>query len=744
MKKIKIIFVMLILSFFLFSCKKEYQVNLHIDDEVVSLKVEKNGQIDYNNPLKDGYKFVGWYTDEAYQNEYKIEEKVLKNLDLYAKFLKIYKVTIFNGESEEVIEVLEGERLGKLDDIEKEGYKFYGWYQDINCTTLYDFDNIVISDFTIYAKLEMEKYTVSFITNGDSIQKPLSVKAGAAVKAPSNPSKLGYKFSYWASDIEGREKYDFSTPVTSDITLYAFYEEINYEEFLDNLIPEVITDDLVLPTDDGENEYSWSSTNVNILNASGIYSPRRTDTTITIFLEVNNSYSSETLKFERKVTVKGYNLEKLESGKIVIGYTSSWYYQRYSDVLLDTVDILDLSFAYVNGDGTLDLKDIASIMTSVISQAHKKGKRVVLSIQGSESSATHSTQAFSDCAASSTLREKLATSIVETIDKYHFDGVDIDWEYPGTASRPVDVDRTNFTYLMAEIRSKLNSYGKDYLLTSAIPGGRDGYSRFEMKKLVDYFDYFNMMSYDLVSNSKGSHHSALYKSSIMGGTLDGCSIDETVKLWEAQGVPSNKICLGMAFYSKSITVRTDRDNGIGVIRPIGSVVTYKNVTYEKLITTEFPLLGTTSSYYYDESSCAPTIINSSKLFYTYDNERSLIEKCHYATTNNLAGVMIWELGEDHTDTLIKAVGQGMGKVESNDYIATGYLEKVVNEKLNLKFIREVEESSLKENVKIIINNQELGSLNGNTLTLLKEGTLEITVMDPTNDIVYSKLIITIK
>ena len=71
MKKIKIIFVMLILSFFLFSCKKEYQVNLHIDDEVVSLKVEKNGQIDYNNPLKDGYKFVGWYTDEAYQNEYK-------------------------------------------------------------------------------------------------------------------------------------------------------------------------------------------------------------------------------------------------------------------------------------------------------------------------------------------------------------------------------------------------------------------------------------------------------------------------------------------------------------------------------------------------------------------------------------------------------------------------------------------------------------------------------------------------
>ena len=59
MKKIKIIFVMLILSFFLFSCKKEYQVNLHIDDEVVSLKVEKNGQIDYNNPLKDGYKFVG-------------------------------------------------------------------------------------------------------------------------------------------------------------------------------------------------------------------------------------------------------------------------------------------------------------------------------------------------------------------------------------------------------------------------------------------------------------------------------------------------------------------------------------------------------------------------------------------------------------------------------------------------------------------------------------------------------------
>ena len=62
--------------------------------------------------------------------------------------------------------------------------------------------------------------TVTFDTRGGSEVGPLCILPGTAVSAPSSPTKSGYTFLYWT--LNGAE-YDFSSPVTEDITLAALW-----------------------------------------------------------------------------------------------------------------------------------------------------------------------------------------------------------------------------------------------------------------------------------------------------------------------------------------------------------------------------------------------------------------------------------------------------------------------------------------------------------------------------------------
>lgn len=113
------------------------------------------------------------------------------------------------------------ERPGDVDS----DYTWKGWYMDADLTTPYQFNVMPSSNLVLYANWEAPHYTVSFDVNGGDSNAPesQSIEKYKSAQIPSKvPTKAHYTFAGWYTS-DGK-LYDWSKPVTSDVTLYAHWK----------------------------------------------------------------------------------------------------------------------------------------------------------------------------------------------------------------------------------------------------------------------------------------------------------------------------------------------------------------------------------------------------------------------------------------------------------------------------------------------------------------------------------------
>lgn len=127
-------------------------------------------------------------------------------------------------------EVEYGHTATKPADPTLKGYTFAFWYlgEDEQNATAYDFDTPVTENITLTAKWEINKFKVTFDTDGgEPIPDDQFVEWGLFVEEPTTePTKTGYTFDGW---YLGDEKYDFSAAVEQNITLTAKWEKKTYK-----------------------------------------------------------------------------------------------------------------------------------------------------------------------------------------------------------------------------------------------------------------------------------------------------------------------------------------------------------------------------------------------------------------------------------------------------------------------------------------------------------------------------------
>lgn len=116
------------------------------------------------------------------------------------------------------------------EELIKDGYIFDGWYTDSEFKNKFvEGTKMGTQDVTLYANWILDtstKYTVTFMLNDgtENVYTSTIVKENEIIEAPTTPTREGYKFTAWYTNIDLTEEFKFSTKITNDLTLYAGWE----------------------------------------------------------------------------------------------------------------------------------------------------------------------------------------------------------------------------------------------------------------------------------------------------------------------------------------------------------------------------------------------------------------------------------------------------------------------------------------------------------------------------------------
>lgn len=213
--------------------KKVYQVTFKDSGSTFATDYANSGDTATKptDPTQAGYTFGGWYSDENLSKEWNFNTPITDDITLYAKWnVNQYTVTFNTNGGSTVAEqkINYNEKVKEPEAPTQTGYTFAGWYSDANFNTPWNFDtNTVSGNMTLYAKWNINQYTVTFNTNGGSDVDSLSVDYGDTVTKPADPTRDGYTFAGWYSDESLATAWNFETDtVSKDTTLYAKWTEI--------------------------------------------------------------------------------------------------------------------------------------------------------------------------------------------------------------------------------------------------------------------------------------------------------------------------------------------------------------------------------------------------------------------------------------------------------------------------------------------------------------------------------------
>lgn len=271
---------------------------------------------------------------------------------------------------------------------------------------------------------------------------------------------------------------------------------------------------------------------------------------------------------------------------------------------------------------------------------------------------------FSDMALTAQSRAVFIQSVIEFLERFDLDGLDIDWEYPGQpgSGHPFrKEDKQNFTLLLKELRASFTketakTHKRLYLTIAA--GAADEYlANTEMGKVAEYLDTVNLMAYDYYepgSDAVTGNHAPLFTDPADPKRISGA---ESVTALERAGVPGRKIVLGMPFYGHMWGQVGDINHGL--FQP-GKPIPNAYAPYSAIVAN---MLNQGYVRYWDEKASVPYLYNAEKkIFVSYEDPQSVAAKCRYAAAHDLGGAMFWEYFNDPSGTLVQAIDDSLAQL----------------------------------------------------------------------------------
>lgn len=288
---------------------------------------------------------------------------------------------------------------------------------------------------------------------------------------------------------------------------------------------------------------------------------------------------------------------------------------------------------------------------------------------------------FSDAARTRKSREQFVTSCVDlwlrgNLPKHPgepqggegaaegiFDGIDLDWEWPGGSGHPDNTvrpgDRRNFTLMVAEFRNQLDALesetGVRYTLSVSLSHSEEIMRSSYEPEVFQYLDFASVQGYDFTGSwsQVTGHHSQLYAPKSDPKRI---SADSAVRQYLDYGLAADKLVLGLPGYGRGWSGVAPGPTGTGRFTEAESEAEggYGEATddYDTLELRE-------GKRFFDKKNGAYWIYDGDD-WWSYDTPDVVRLKGEYVKENHLLGLMLWNLDMDSDGELVAAMDESLG------------------------------------------------------------------------------------
>jgi GH18 family chitinase len=222
----------------------------------------------------------------------------------------------------------------------------------------------------------------------------------------------------------------------------------------------------------------------------------------------------------------------IPAGFRIVGYFPSWSGDP-TTIQYRALTHICYAFGAPTMEGGYKPIDNVEKLVVVIALAHTTNVKVLLSLGGWNDGDTN---VFEKISSDPDLTARFVDATLAELNYYDFDGIDMDWEFPGAASS------ANFATLMSALSVKLHEAGKE--LSIAV-SATDWHGRHILDSVIADVDFLNIMAYDDgYGMPPGVPHSSYW---FARNALD---------YWvSVRQVPREKAILGVPFYGRSLKDR---------------------------------------------------------------------------------------------------------------------------------------------------------------------------------------------
>ena len=277
----------------------------------------------------------------------------------------------------------------------------------------------------------------------------------------------------------------------------------------------------------------------------------------------------------------------------------------------------------------------------LVPAAHARGVKVLTSVGG-----WGNCGGFPGMTATYENRRRFIDQVLEFLRANGYDGVDLDWEFAANA-----VERVRFTLLVEELAAALKAERPPRLLTMAAPSTNFWARWIAFEDIVDDLDLVGIMAYGYHGEwSEHSGHNAPLRS---GGDPCG-SVEDSLRYGLARRIPAGKLLVGVPFFGRSfdspgLTQKFTKSRSVGY----ADILSLRNAGWTSLR---------------DDAAGVPYLLRPDGAeIVSFDDERSVADKCALARSWGAAGVMIWELTQDSVGgrpVLLEAVARELNREDA--------------------------------------------------------------------------------